>query len=175
MLASVLLLFLWIWHSFKNYFIYFNWRIITLLWRFLPFIDMSQPQVYMCPPIPSPARTSLPTLSLQIVPEHWLWVPCFMHRTWHWSSILHLVIYTFQCYSLKSSHPRLLPQSPKVCSLHLCLFCCPACRIIVTVFLNSIYIWICVSLSDLFHSVWVWVFFYVSCVKKNMQYFSISV
>ena len=34
----------------------------------------------------------------------------------HRSSILHMVIYTFQCYSLKSSHPCLLPQSPKVCS-----------------------------------------------------------
>ena len=28
----------------------------------------------------------------------------------------------FWCYSLKTSHPRLLPQSPKVCSVHLCLF-----------------------------------------------------
>ena len=44
----------------------------------------------------------------------------------------------FQCGSLKSSHPRLLPWSPKVCSLHLCLLCCPACRIIGTVFLNSV-------------------------------------
>ena len=43
-----------------------------------------------------------------------------------WSSISHMVIYTFQCYSLKSSHPQLLPQSPKVCSLYLCLFCCLA-------------------------------------------------
>ena len=30
----------------------------------------------------------------------------------------------FQCHSPKSSHPLPLPQSPKVCSLHLCLFCC---------------------------------------------------
>ena len=30
----------------------------------------------------------------------------------------------FQCCSLKSSHPCLLPHSPKVCSLHLCLFSC---------------------------------------------------
>ena len=58
----------------------------------------------------------------------------------HWSSILHMVIYMFQCYSLKSSHPHLLPQSPKVCSLHLCLFCCLAYRVVVTVFLKSIYI-----------------------------------
>ena len=44
----------------------------------------------------------------------------------------------FQCYSLKSSHPRLLPQSPKDCSIHVCLFCCLAYRVIVTIFLNSI-------------------------------------
>ena len=30
-----------------------------------------------------------------------------------WRSISHMVIYMFQCQSLKSSHPRLLPQSPK--------------------------------------------------------------
>ena len=42
----------------------------------------------------------------------------------HWSSILHVVIYMFQCYSLISSYPHLLPRSPKICSLHLCLFCC---------------------------------------------------
>ena len=30
----------------------------------------------------------------------------------------------FQCCSLETSHPRLLPQSPKVCSIHLCLFFC---------------------------------------------------
>jgi len=54
-----------------------------------------------------------------------------------WWSILRMIIYMFQCYSLKSSHPRLLPQSPTVCSLHLCLFCCLAYRVIVTIFLNS--------------------------------------
>ena len=45
----------------------------------------------------------------------------------------------FQCYSLRSSHPHLLPQSPKVCSIYLCLFFCPAYRVIITIFLNSIY------------------------------------
>ena len=54
-------------------------------------------------------------------------------------SISHMIIHMFQCYSLKLSHPHLLPQSPKVCSLHLCLFCYLACRVIVTIFLNSIY------------------------------------
>ena len=52
-----------------------------------------------------------------------------------WPSILHMVTYTFQCYSLKSSHSCLLAHSPEVCSLHLCLFCCFAYRVVVTVFL----------------------------------------
>ena len=56
-----------------------------------------------------------------------------------WRSISHMIIYMLQCYFLKSSHPRLLPQSPKVCSLHLCLFCCLEYKVIITIFLNSIY------------------------------------
>ena len=39
----------------------------------------------------------------------------------------------------RSSHPLPLPQSPKDCSIHQCLFCCPVYRVIVTIFLNSIY------------------------------------
>ena len=45
-----------------------------------------------------------------------------------WWSAAHMIIYMFHCYSLRSSHPRLLPQSPKDCSIHLCLFCCLAYR-----------------------------------------------
>ena len=56
-----------------------------------------------------------------------------------WWSISHMIIYMFQCYSVKSSHPRLLPQSPKVCALHLCLFCCLTYTVPVSIFLNSIY------------------------------------
>ena len=56
-----------------------------------------------------------------------------------WSSVFNMVINIFQCYSLISSHPHLLPQSPKVCSLYPCLFCCLAYRIIVTIFLTFIY------------------------------------
>ena len=66
----------------------------------------------------------------------------------HWSSVFHMVIYMFQCYSLISSHPRLFLPSAKVSYLHLCLFCCLAYRIIVTVFLNSIYTLIyCIGVS----------------------------
>ena len=48
-------------------------------------------------------------------------------------------MYMFQWYSLKPSHPQLLLLSSKVCFSHLCLLCWPACRIVGTVFLNSIY------------------------------------
>ena len=53
--------------------------------------------------------------------------------------ISHMILYMFQCHSPISSHPRPLSQSPKDCSIHLCLFCCLTYRVIITIFLNSIY------------------------------------
>ena len=61
---------------------------------------------------PHPEPISLPTPSLWVVPEHQFWVPCFTRR--HWSSILHMVICMFQCYSLKPSLSHLLPQLPQL-------------------------------------------------------------
>ena len=56
-----------------------------------------------------------------------------------WQLVSHMILYMFQCHSPKSSHPHHLPQSPKDWSIHLCLFCCLTYRVIVTIFLNSIY------------------------------------
>ena len=56
-----------------------------------------------------------------------------------WQFVSYMTVYMFQCHSPKSSQPCLLPQSPKDCSIHLCLFCCLTYRVIVTIFLNSIY------------------------------------
>ena len=88
----------------------------------------------------NPHPTSLPIPSFRVVPAHRPWVPCHALNL-DWRSISHMVIYMFQCYSLKSSHPRLLPQSTNVCCLHLCLFCCLTYKVIVTIFLNSICMW----------------------------------
>ena len=121
-------------------FIFFNWRLITLQYcgsfcHTLTWISHGctsvphpEPPTHLPPhPIPQghPSAPALGTLS---------------HASnLDWRSVSHLIIYMFQCYSLKSSHPHLLIQSPKVWSIHLCLFCCLAYRVIFTIFLNSIY------------------------------------
>ena len=88
-------------------------------------------------PRPEPPHTSLPTPSLWVDTALSVLLPAW---NLHWSSVLHMVIYIFQCYSLKLSHLHLLPHSPNVCFLHLCLFCCCTDRVIITIFVNSIYI-----------------------------------
>ena len=84
---------------------------------------MNQPWIYMCSPSQSPLLTPSPShppgSSQCTSPEH------LSHASsLGWWSVSPLIIYLFQCYSLRSSHPRLLPQSPKVCSIHQCLFFC---------------------------------------------------
>ena len=120
--------------------IYFNWRLITLQYRSVFCNTMTW--------ISHGAHVALPPETCSQLPPHlitlgWsraLALSALLHA-WNldWWSVSHMVIYMFQFYSLKSSHPRLLPQSPKVCSLYLCLFCYLAYRVIITIFLNSIY------------------------------------
>ena len=57
-----------------------------------------------------------------------------------WRFVSYMIIYMFQCHSPISSCPCPLPQSLKDCSIHLCLFCCLAYMVIITIFLNSIYV-----------------------------------
>ena len=67
-----------------------------------------------------------------------------------WSSSLHVVIHVFQCYTLKSSHPCILPQSPKAHSL-ICVSIsvspirCLAYRIVITI--HSVFLSTFLSLS----------------------------
>jgi len=74
-----------------------------------------------------------------------------------WRFVSYMIIYMFQCLSLKSSHPHPLPQSPKDCSIHLCLFCCLAYRVIATIFsefhIYALVYCVGVFLSGLLHSV----------------------
>ena len=118
---------------------YFNWRLITLQYHggfchtftWISYGCISVPRSdppYHLPSHPTPeGHPSAPALSTL---SHAL--------NLDWRSVSNMIIYMFQCYSLRSFHRLPLPQSPKVCSLHLCLCCCFAYRVIVTIFLNSI-------------------------------------
>ena len=124
----------------KNQSIYFNWRLITLQYcsGFCHTLTwLSHGYTYVPHPEPPPLLPPHP------IPQGLPSVPALNTLTHasnvDWRSVSYTVIYMFQCYSLRSSHVCLLPQSPKVCSLHLCLFHCLAYRVIVTIFLNSIY------------------------------------
>ena len=72
-----------------------------ILWGFLPYIDMNLATGARVSPHSEPPSTSLPTPSIWVVPEHQLWVPCFVHQTWT-GHLFYMVIYMLQCYSLKS-------------------------------------------------------------------------
>ena len=84
--------------------------------------------------------TDLPIPSLWVVPVHQPQASSIMHASnLDWRLVSYMILYIFQCHSPKSSHPLPLPQSPKDCSIHQCLFHCLVYRVIVTIFLNSIY------------------------------------
>ena len=120
--------------------IYFNWRLITLQYcgdfcHTFTWISHG----YTCVPYPEPPFHLPPYPIPQGYPSAPALSTLSHASKLDWWSVSH-IIYMFQCYSLKSSHTCLLPQCPTVCSLHLCLFCCLAYRVIITIFLNSIYI-----------------------------------
>ena len=131
--------------------IYFNWRLLyNIVVVFAIHWHESAMGVHVfpiltlppLPPHPTPqGHPSAPALST-----------LYYASNLDWQSISHMIIYMFQCYFLKSSHPCLLLQSPKVCSLHLCLFCCLTYRVIITIFLNSIYI--CINILYWCFSFW---------------------
>ena len=98
----------------------------SILWWFLPYINMNWTQVYMCTPHPE-FPCHLPPLSTLPGCPRALALGALIHASsLHWPSILQMIMDMFQCYFLKSSHLRLLPLSPKVRCLHLCLLCCTA-------------------------------------------------
>ena len=59
----------------------------STLWWPSPHNYMDQPWAPMRPPILNLPPTSLLTPSLWVVPEHRLWVPCFMHQTRTWKGV----------------------------------------------------------------------------------------
>ena len=123
-------------HFFKFKFIYFNWRLITLQYciGFAIHQHESATGVHVLP-ILNPPPTSLPVPSLRVVP---CTSPKHPLSNLDGRFVSYMILYMFQCHSPNSS-PSPLPQSPKDCSIHLCLFCYLTYRVIITIFLNSIY------------------------------------
>ena len=113
-----------------NYFAILNWFCHTSAWICHGCTSVPRPE----PPshlLPHPFPLGHPSTSAPNTLYHAL--------NLDWRFVSHMIFYMFQCHSPKSSHPHPLPQSPKDCSIHLCLFCCLAYRVIITIFLNSIY------------------------------------
>ena len=122
-------------------FIYFNWRLITLQYcgGFCHTLK-SISHGYTCVLHPEPHSHLPPHHTPQCCSSAPALSALFHALNLDWWTISHTVIYMFQWHSFKSSHPHLLPQSPKVCSLYLCLFCCLTYKVITTMFINYIYV-----------------------------------
>ena len=89
-------------------------------------------------PILNPPPTSLLIPSLWVIPVHQPQASCILHRTWTGDLFL---IWYYTCFNAILPNHSPPQQSPKDCSIHLCLFCCLAYRVVVTIFLNSIYMY----------------------------------
>ena len=104
-------------------FIYFNWRLIILQYcgSFCHTLTrISHRCTYVSPP---KTPSHLPPHSIPMgCPSAPALSALFHASNLDWSSISHMVIYMFQCYSLTSSHPCLLPHSAKVFFISVSLF-----------------------------------------------------
>ena len=110
-LASILAFFLFYFFNFTI----LHWFYHTSTWIRHRYTRAPHPEPSsLLPPCTIPlGRPSAPTLSIQ-----------YHASNLDWRLISYMILYMFQCHSPKSSNPLPLPQSPKDCSIHQCLFCC---------------------------------------------------
>ena len=85
--------------------IYFNWRLITILWV-LPYIDMNQPQVYMCPPSRTPLPPPSPSHASGLSQYTGFWCPvsCF--------ELGLLIYFTYANIHVSMLFSQVIPPSP---------------------------------------------------------------
>ena len=100
--------------------VYFNWRLIiyNIVVVFAIYSHESAMSVHVSPILnsshllPHPITLGHPSASALSTLSH--------ASNLSWRSVSHMIIYIFQCYSFKSSHPCLLPQSSKT-GLYICV------------------------------------------------------
>ena len=107
-------------------FILFNF---TILYRFC---HISKWICHRYTRVPHPEPSSLLPLPTIPLGRHSAPAPSIQYHASNldWRLVSYMILYIFQCHSPKSSHPLPLPQSPKDCSIHQCLFCCLVYRVI---------------------------------------------
>ena len=125
-----------------NYFTILQWFCHKVTWisHGCTCVSYPEPPAHLPPhpiPLDHPSAPALSALSHELDLD--------------WQTVSHMVIYMLQCYSLRSSHPH-LPQSPKSLFFTSVCLCCLAYRVLVTIFLNPIYI--CVSILYWCFSFW---------------------
>ena len=93
---------------------------------------------YTCVPHPEPSSLRIP--SLWVVQVHQPQASSIVHRTWTGDSF-YIRWYTY-FNAILPNHPTLsLSHRVQKTVLHQCLFCSLVYRVIVTIFLNSIYMY----------------------------------
>ena len=118
-------------------FTFISLRLITLQYcsGFLPYIDMNQLWIYMC----SPSWTSIPSLLGFAVYEPWALVSCIQPGL--------AICFTLDNIYISMLFSQIIPHLPSPIEsktlfyIYLCRFFCLAYRVIITIFLNSIYMY----------------------------------
>ena len=119
---------------FLFYFIFKLYNIVLVL----PNIKMNPPQVYLCSPswtlLPPPSPYHPSGSSQCTSPKH----PVSCIEPGLVTRFIHDILHVSMPFS-QISPPSPSPTECKDWSIHQCLFCCLVHRVIVTIFLNSIY------------------------------------
>ena len=120
---------------FFNFILFLNF---TILYQFCQISKWIRHR-YTCVSHPEPSSLLPPHTLLLGHPS--VPAPSIQYRASNldWQLVSYMIFYMFQCHSPKSPHPLPLPQGPLDWSIHQCLFCCLVHRVIVIIFLNSIY------------------------------------
>ena len=107
------------------FFLFFNFTILYWFCHISKWICHS----YTCVPHPEPTSLLPPhtiPLGHPSAPAPSILYPALNLDRWF---VSYMILYMFHCHSPKSSHHVPLPQNPKDCSIHLCLFCCITYRV----------------------------------------------